>query len=139
MHGRLATCQYLASIEVQVDHTCSLCDRETETLEHLFFRCEFAAAVWNGVWEWCGFHQTPHGWDEEQRVLIVHCSSNNGRQRLYRCVLTVLVYHLWMERNQRRMQGKKRAVEAIVYQCQLLVAWCGLKDRKLGRCLRRRG
>lgn len=41
MHEKLVTCSYLQGIGVQVDHTCCLCNREDETLDHLFFECEW--------------------------------------------------------------------------------------------------
>lgn len=138
MHGRLATCQYLSSIGVSVDDNCSLCEGAVEMLDHLFFRCTLAAKVWKEVWEWCGVNQVAGGWDEEREVLIANSSSNSGKQRLYRCVVTVMVYQLWLERNQRRMQGKQRTTEAIIYECKLLVAWCSLKDKKIAGCLGRR-
>lgn len=54
MHDRLATCDYLRKIGVQVDPVCCLCSLEPETVEHLFFKCVVAAAVWKEVMEWCG-------------------------------------------------------------------------------------
>lgn len=59
-----------------------------------------------------------------KEYLVTKCRTNSGKQKLYMCVLIVLVYHIWSERNQRRMQGKQGIVEAIIKQCQVILAWC---------------
>lgn len=124
MQGKLVTCNYLERIGVHVDHSCCLYSRAIEILDHLFFDCEFAAAVWKGVTEWCGIQRCPAKWCVERDFLITQCTTNSGKQRLYRYVFTVLVYQVWTERNQRRMQGRQRTVDAIIQQSQFILAWC---------------
>lgn len=70
---------------------------------------------------------------EERDLLITQCTTNYGKQQAYRCVITLLVYHVWRERNQRRMQGTVNSVESIAKQCKIVIAWCGDRDQKMGR------
>lgn len=133
MHEKLATCSYLQRMGVHVDHRCCLCGNADETLDHMFFDCDVARAIWSGVTEWCGIRRQPVHWSLEKDFLVTQCTTNSGKQRLYICAITVLVYYIRREGNQRRMQGKQSTVEAVIKQCKLLLAWCSQNDRKLAR------
>lgn len=67
MHDRLPTCSYLRRIGIIVDTTCCLCNQEVETVEHMFFQCEYAAAVWKMVTEWSGISRLATNWSNEKR------------------------------------------------------------------------
>lgn len=51
----LATCGNLLKIRVHCDHVCSLCNKENETIEHIFFLCDFSTEVWSAILLWMGF------------------------------------------------------------------------------------
>lgn len=110
-----------------------MCNRQKESLDHLFFMCDVAVAVWTAVTQWCGIQRGPHRWSDEREFLLSQCTTNSGKQRLYRSVVTVVVYQIWLERNSRRMQQKSRSVEVIVKYCQFVLVLCGQQDRKLAR------
>lgn len=133
LHEKLVTCAFLKDRGIYVDEVCCLCKKKEELVDHLFFECEFAAAVWIGVARWCGINRVPKVWRVEKEFLIAQCTSNSGKQRAYRCMVSVLVYQIWSERNARRMQAKCRSVEDIVHYCQFLLVTCSQKDRKLAR------
>lgn len=135
LQDRLATCSYLQKVGVHVDDMCCLCGNEVETMDHLFFGCEFSSEVWTGVAAYAGISRRPVKWTDERPFLVTQCSTNSGKQRLYRCFISVVVYNIWKERNSRRMKGKQTTSEAVVKQCNILMAWCGHNDRKIGRLL----
>lgn len=116
---------------VTTDPTCCLCEREEETLDHLFFGCVFSKEVWRQVAAWCGMQRTARRWEEEKQYMETMCTNNNMQQRLYRCMLAIVSYNLWKERNGRRMQNMKNRVEIVARQCQVMMAICKKKDRKL--------
>lgn len=136
MQERLATCAYMQRIGVVVDQLCCFCGEVMETEDHLFFQCIFSAGIWEAVMEWCGLRREAVSWSAEKRVLLSHCTNNNCHQRLYRCVLVVMIYHIWRARNHRRLQGKVVQIAEVVHQCKVVIALCGRKDSKVGRCLR---
>lgn len=135
LHEKLATYSYLQRIGVQVEPLCYLCGADVETLNHLFFQCEFATTVWNGVVVGYGIHRRAEMWSEERAYMLTHCTTNSGYQRTYRCMLSTLVYHIWKERNHRRMQSKRSTAEQIIKQCKETVAWCGKQDKRMDRYL----
>ncbi|XP_019262453.1 PREDICTED: uncharacterized protein LOC109240278 [Nicotiana attenuata] len=46
LQGRLATTDRLVRWGLTMDTTCTLCQTQLETREHLFVECEFAKAIW---------------------------------------------------------------------------------------------
>lgn len=52
----------------------------------------------------CRIGKLAINWSVEKTFLISQCSNNSGKQRLYRCVVAVFIYHIWKEKNHRRMQ-----------------------------------
>lgn len=131
LHAKLVTCDRLRRFGIMVDSTCCLCDTGDETLDHIFFECQFARRVWDNVATWCGVEKEAVRWEQSRRILLAHCTNNNITQRNYRCMVTILVYHLWRERNARRMQRKKERVEEISGACRVMYEICRQSDRKL--------
>lgn len=138
LNDRLATCQYLQKLGVQVDSVCALCQQEEETVQHLFFSCRISSYIWREVMAWSGVSRTAAAWSLEYEYLVSHCSNNSGKQRMYRCVTAVLIYLIWRERNHRRMKGITTHEDSIIHQCKTLIAICGDRDRKIARILQRR-
>lgn len=69
-----------------------LCNKEEETLDHLFFECDVAEEVWMKVTKWCGFQRQAMKWSMGKEWLLSQCKTNSGVQRIYKCMLTILVY-----------------------------------------------
>lgn len=120
LHERLATSSYLQRVGIHVDNTCCLCEGAEKSLDYMFFECEFASIVWRGVTDWCGIDRHAMKWELEKVFLLSQCTNNNRRQRLYMCMVAVISYHLWRERNDRRMKGKKNSEEMIIEQCKVM-------------------
>ncbi|XP_074265798.1 uncharacterized protein LOC141588245 [Silene latifolia] len=59
----LAVQQHLATIDnlqvrgIQLANRCSLCQNGLESHDHLFFKCDYSAAVWDRLLQWMG---SPH-------------------------------------------------------------------------------
>lgn len=133
MHGKLATCEYLQRIGIHEDYTCCFCGTEDESLDHLFFGCPFTMNVWEGVTVDYELQRSPKPWQEERNFLLTQCTTNSGKQKMYICVFSVVVYHIWRGRNHMRIKGTKQAMENIVKHCKIVMAWCSQRDKKIGR------
>ncbi|XP_057787780.1 uncharacterized protein LOC131005012 [Salvia miltiorrhiza] len=58
LKGRLATCENLIRRQVIIsvpDSECVLCKEQTETMEHLFFKCQKSDEIWWNLLQWLGF------------------------------------------------------------------------------------
>lgn len=94
LHEKLATCNYLQQVGVHTDPICCLCARSDESLDHLFFKCEYVSRVWRGVTAWCGVARQAVRWELEKSFLISECTNNNAKQKLYRCLVAIVSYHV---------------------------------------------
>lgn len=135
LHRGLATCDYLQKIGIMVDTECCLCGQEDESLEHLFFSCQYSGELWEQLTSWCKVARRRQSWDLEKLYLIQQCRSKSSKQTMYRSVVTVTVYLVWKERNARRMKGEHRRVEDLIQQGKILMAVCGQREKKVGRLL----
>lgn len=131
VYNLVVTCSYLQKVGIHTDPTCCLCKGSEESLYHLFFECPFVGRVWKAVADWCGVSRIAEKWELEKNFIISQSTNNNAKQRLYRCMVSVVSYHVWKERNTRRLQGKEAVEEIIIRQCQLMLAVCRQRDRKL--------
>lgn len=52
LHRILATNDFLFKIKIRKDNQCSFCQRFPETLEHLFWNCEFISEFWQKIENW---------------------------------------------------------------------------------------
>lgn len=91
MHKGLATCAYLQKIGVRVDQQCCFCGKEEESVEHLFFACDYSGAVWEQLTEWCKMPRRRQCWSLERQHLLLQCRMNSGKQLMY-----TKVFLLWL-------------------------------------------
>lgn len=93
---------------------CSLCGG-SESHDHLFFNCPYSGSVWQSLCTKMNVDRSPKSW----RDWITFLSSFKGkslRSIVIRLVLTVSVYHIWIERNVRKFQNKLCSVEVVVHK-----------------------
>ena len=49
LHRRIATNQFLNTVDMKDDSNCSFCGEEPESLQHLFWSCPKVVCFWNAV------------------------------------------------------------------------------------------
>ncbi|XP_070007758.1 uncharacterized protein LOC142165311 [Nicotiana tabacum] len=64
-HGKLYTKDRLRKWEIQIDQECVLCRQASETIQHLFFECSYAAELWGNLLVWQGIRRPIYRWAEE--------------------------------------------------------------------------
>lgn len=120
---RLATCDNLLKVGVICDQMCSLCEKEHESISHLF--------LWRKILSWFGVQRDPKCWKDEIQIVTRHFNSNSKMHEIYKMLLSVTVYFVWRERNYRRLQYQKQDINAIIHQIKLLAYTRCLQQRKL--------
>ncbi|XP_059309946.1 uncharacterized protein LOC132061093 [Lycium ferocissimum] len=113
-NGRVYSKDRLINWGMDVDPLCQLCKGVAETMNHLFFTCPVAAAVWSKLLQWQGITRQCCEWPEECEWMEMHRNSNNSSSVIYRMTLAGGIYHIWKERNQVLFQGKRRSADTIV-------------------------
>lgn len=106
VRGRLNTLDRMNSHGYSRGLCCPLCNRENESLTHLFFACPFASSIWQSLFSKCNLLWTYSCWNE---MLLDVANSYKGTSLLCKIVKLMLatsVYLIWRERNSRLFTGK---------------------------------
>ncbi|XP_059654266.1 uncharacterized protein LOC132300982 [Cornus florida] len=91
-----------------------LCNSDYESLDHLFFSCNYSSHIWRVIQEVTRFTFQPHSWSD----LIAWCSTHWISQKflVHKLLLSAAVYFLWMERNSRAFRNKSSSPQHVMSQ-----------------------
>ncbi|XP_074318847.1 uncharacterized protein LOC141655677 [Silene latifolia] len=80
------------------DNRCCICDKDSESQEHLFFNCLYSKQVMMLVEQWCGFK------------VAVGSYASNGRsartslkRQVHYLIWTACFYHIWCQKKNSRV------------------------------------
>ncbi|XP_019239049.1 PREDICTED: uncharacterized protein LOC109219081 [Nicotiana attenuata] len=112
-HGKLYTKDRLQKWGMQVDRECVLCKQANETIQHLFFECTYAKALWSTLLACQGIRRPVAGWDKELRWAEKKTKRKTTAAELYKMTVATTIYHVWQERNTRIFQANVTGWEAV--------------------------
>ncbi|XP_019224568.1 PREDICTED: uncharacterized protein LOC109206220 [Nicotiana attenuata] len=129
-HRKLATVDRLRRWGNIVDTECVLCDtNEEESMEHIWFGCRYAKTIWYTLVNWLHEKHQIGTWDDEIKWLTSRNPSRTcGEIRVF--LFTAMVYHVWIERNSRRFQGKAVEARQKIKDIALELHLAGQNERK---------
>ncbi|XP_075109188.1 uncharacterized protein LOC142180979 [Nicotiana tabacum] len=104
-HRRLMTKDRLRGLGYVEDVTCSLCNSEKETVDHLFFKCTYSSRVWTTMLQRQGIQRQPMMWANELEWAGKYYKGRSTTTELYKLVLAGTLYYIWQERNDRIFKG----------------------------------
>ncbi|KAJ0548751.1 putative RNA-directed DNA polymerase [Helianthus annuus] len=93
---------------------CSLCTRGPDSHEHLFFECEYASRVWDGVKDRANMASTQHHWTQILDYLMNIAASKSADHIISKMVVSAAAYFVWDERNARLFSIRKRSRDQLV-------------------------
>ncbi|XP_058742336.1 uncharacterized protein LOC131614805 [Vicia villosa] len=121
-NNRLATKDRLAKFGRIVDCECAFCS-SGESVEHLFFCCNYTKGIWEEVLKWLKVRHAPLGWKEEVTWLVKICKSKNCRAQIMKMAIAETIYEIWWDRNMivhnrenRDRNISKKVIDNIVYR-----------------------
>ena len=86
------------------NYACLLCDRPPEeTVEHLFFRCDFSSTCWGKL----GITWPLHG----NRVQLLHAAKATWGRPMFMEVFIIASWSIWKERNNKLFRNMAPTVE----------------------------
>lgn len=100
VEGKLNTTDILQRKGVQISTICSLCQQETETVQHLFLNCEKTKQLWREVRErggWAGRLNAPSSFESLfiNMPPAAHCS-----KKAWRSIVQAGLWSIWIARNE---------------------------------------
>ena len=98
IHNNVPTCEVLGSRGFTLDTICPICQRETETLQHLIRDCQYARNFWNKLGVPAGCRQN---FLEDLGVwLLLNCTSESSQHGIpWKITFPMGVWHLWLHKN----------------------------------------
>lgn len=112
---------------------CICCGSAVECLDHVFFLCEFASALWRKISVWSGLFSPPPC---SSRELLESSRSFKGNLRLTNLLLSIIyvtLWGIWKERNARLFRKERKSV-VVIFDDLCLLLFNYVKDRsKLSR------
>ncbi|GJY61990.1 hypothetical protein Tco_0462647 [Tanacetum coccineum] len=119
-----------------VDLSCSLCDLQEDSHEHLFFECNFSKQVWFKVKRFTGLSNSMPSIDSIIHDIIHFAKRKSSRSIIAKLVVAATTYFIWQERNNRMFKKSKRSVEqvadCIINVVRLKLLSCKWKKSKDG-------
>ncbi|KAK9689587.1 hypothetical protein RND81_09G069300 [Saponaria officinalis] len=128
-HGRLATVDNLQRRGFYFANRCFLSKHDLESHDHLFFKCSYVTEVWRSMWGWLGSTRQPRSFQQEIEWLYIHHRGSNYLARAFKMVFVAIVYHCWIERNNRVFCNTKHDSSYVCKQIQF-----ELPCRRYNRC-----
>lgn len=105
----LLTKERMVQKQIIVDPICVLCNKHIETIDHLFFQCDFSEKIW--LWSCKKNFTHPKRMlsfylkDDLQKI-VSSTRAKNLTSDLLHLSISVCVWHIWRERNERIFQNR---------------------------------
>ncbi|MDV3153228.1 MAG: reverse transcriptase domain-containing protein, partial [Candidatus Phytoplasma australasiaticum] len=118
---RLPTKMALVRRHIQVNNaTCSWCDFDDETSEHLFTGCGISGGVWNGISRWCRVPEI-YVFHVSDLVNLHETSGTTGiKKEVFKGVIIIACWMLWRARNGKIFDNKVPKVVEILAEIKIL-------------------
>jgi hypothetical protein len=109
LHRAIHTKARLVCIGMDVDMQCVFCSDGVETVEHLFFECEFINHVWGNIKDKLRVNDpsTSNNNIAEWSSILGKTGHAHNHKRLYLVVLKCFISQVWNERNTRVFDAER--------------------------------
>lgn len=99
LNNRLYTRDRMIKWKLNCDPHCAFCSVHMESVQHLFFQCNYSQQIWQGLMSILGINNPACQW-----TLVVEWIQKQGRKscpksQLITMLFTEAVYTIWLQRN----------------------------------------
>ncbi|XP_074300504.1 uncharacterized protein LOC141631780 [Silene latifolia] len=111
---RLATVDTLQARGLIIVNRCILCGNANESHSHLFFKCPYSQALWQGMLQWMKILGRSNSYIAELKWCKGRRHKKHWKHAWYVCCLMGTIYGVWAERNRRLFSEHKTSVEHVL-------------------------
>jgi len=129
IQDRLATKERLVKWHINIDPICAQCKKEVESINHLFFDCEYSRDVWKLVMNNLNFSTCGFKLEEAMQVADQCFAKDKTKAKLFTMCLSETVYGIWLERNSKVFSHNSRNASMLHREIVFRVA-CRLDDKE---------
>jgi ribonuclease HI len=112
--GKLPTMNRLKKLKLVSSDDCVLCWAGKESDNHLFFKCYFSFQLWSQVAKRCFEGLFHASWKDIVNKIQKEFAADTTDNIIIKLAFQASVYHVWMERNQRRFQNKANSITMLI-------------------------
>ncbi|GJV25662.1 reverse transcriptase domain-containing protein [Tanacetum coccineum] len=94
--------------------SCSLCNLQADSHEHLFFECDFSKQAWSKVKVFVGLPNSSPSIDSILLDIAPFAKRKSSRSIIAKLVVAASSYFIWQERNNRMFKKSKRSQDQVV-------------------------
>ena len=80
---------------IEVGSNCLLCQIELETIDHLFFGCDYSKSIWERILALCGVRRGIGSWEEELAWAVNQLKGKSLRSIVLILAWKAVIYHMW--------------------------------------------
>ncbi|XP_021986173.1 uncharacterized protein LOC110882468 [Helianthus annuus] len=103
--------------------TCSMCEDQDETVEHLFTGCVVAMEVWARIAAWCKIPPI-YAFDVKDLLeLYKTVAGNKKRKKIIHGIIIASMWAIWLARNDKVFNRKETKAEVIVEKIKANTFW----------------
>lgn len=124
--GRLNTGDRLAIFGINPNPVCPLCGVLGEDHDHLFFKCAFPSTVWAAMLSKCNTNWYSTNWLGLMEVVANDCRGKSIATIIKRLAFSCIVYHAWLERNNRIFSNERKPEEILLNNIICMVRYRAL-------------
>ncbi|XP_050205599.1 uncharacterized protein LOC126655448 [Mercurialis annua] len=82
-------------------NSCCFCNSKTETVDHLFFECDYSKAIWRKLLVDMNFNRDSYHWRREVSSLVRRTKGKSKIARDRKNTFCAAIYHIWRARNEK--------------------------------------
>ncbi|GJS95855.1 reverse transcriptase zinc-binding domain-containing protein [Tanacetum coccineum] len=110
VQGRLSTQERLMKWYPEKQLRCSLCGTCLDSLNHLFFECQYSNKIWSLMKKKSSSETLPDKWEDILATMTQLKHNRSIKSVLRRIIIVACVYFIWNERNKRLFTNDKRDI-----------------------------
>ncbi|GKD63582.1 RNA-directed DNA polymerase, eukaryota, reverse transcriptase zinc-binding domain protein [Tanacetum coccineum] len=114
VQDRLITQKRIMKWYLEKKLKCSLCGMKPDSLNHLFFECNYSAKVWKELMKKSDHYAMPNRWDDLLITMTSMRHNKSIKSVLRRIVFAACVYFIWNERNKRLFTNDKKNYNELI-------------------------
>lgn len=128
---RLPTLDKLFQWGIVENNTCLLCESHQEDQGHLFFSCSYSKQVWLSILTTLNCRTFTFSWEQIQDWILNSRWSSTFQKDLVFLALSIVVYSIWRERNQRFHKRIKKNIQTTTNETLQNIRLCVYSWRKV--------
>lgn len=103
---------------------CCWCSSESETLEHLFFKCSLAQWAWKNIRQWWNVNISPQNLEDMWRMFSVLFTRSPIR-KVWQLILTTTLWSIWLARNEKVFCNVQISEKSLIQVIKIRSSqWC---------------